>query len=120
MEIRKNTEQTRSTDRVHAAKAVPDAAKGDLRPHAETLEESREATRQVRHELERARENGDPTRRDRIDLSQGAAAQVRMDLEGEQARAGLVEALREAYNNGSLATSERIESAARRLLGERI
>lgn len=120
MEIRKTNDQTRSADRVQGLQGVQESGSVGPKPHADKLAESREATREARQELQRAKENGDPKRRDRIDLSERAQAHVRKDLEGEAMRADLVSELREAYNSGSLMSSERVESAARRLLGERV
>ena len=119
MDIRKTNDQHRSTNRVEGTKAIPDAGQPGLQRHADSVQESKDATRETMRELEHAREKGDPVRRDRMELSEQAKVQVRQDMKGEEVRASLVSELREAYNGGSLASSERVESAARRLLGER-
>jgi len=105
---------------VEGTQPIPAAGQPGLSKHAESVQDSKEATRETMRELEHAREKGDPIRRDRMELSEQAKVQVRHDMEGEEVRANLVSELREAYNGGSLASSERVESAARRLLGERI
>lgn len=54
---------------------------------------------------------------DELDLS-AAAQRIADDPELETERAALVESLKAAYEAGTLHTRERIEQAARRLLGE--
>ncbi len=58
-----------------------------------------------------------PAHADRIELSEAARNHMASNLEGESLRANLVNELRNAYQDGSLITQERIERAAHRLLG---
>ncbi|MCP5021722.1 MAG: hypothetical protein GY930_08075 [bacterium] len=58
-----------------------------------------------------------PAHADRIELSEAARNHMASNQEGESLRANLVQELRSAYEDSSLITQERIEKAARRLLG---
>ena len=72
MEIRKTNDQIRSTGRVEGTQAIPAAGQPGLQQHAESVQDSKEATRETMRELESAREKGDPVRRDRMELSEQA------------------------------------------------
>ncbi|MFT7679002.1 MAG: anti-sigma28 factor (negative regulator of flagellin synthesis) [Planctomycetota bacterium] len=54
---------------------------------------------------------------DSLDLSEVARLFASDDVEAQAARQELVSELRDAYQNGTLNTQERMETAARRLLG---
>lgn len=55
---------------------------------------------------------------DSLDLSEVARLFAADNVQAQQARQELVNELREAYQNGTLNTQERMETAARRLLGQ--
>jgi len=119
MDIRKTTRNSGSGSPLEGVQKTSSVQNERGMPHAESLADTKEVTREVMHKLEDAREQGDPIKRDRMDLSEQLRHRADMDLKGESVRASLVSELREAYQTGSLASSERVESAARRLLGER-
>lgn len=78
----------------------------------EGVEALERATKEGRARVERATESG----ADRIEISSEALAAHRTDGQDDE-RAARVEALRAAFEAGSLATPERVEQAAVRLLG---
>ncbi|MEZ5973480.1 MAG: hypothetical protein R3F17_01435 [Planctomycetota bacterium] len=111
MEIRKSNNQLRTN------RAAETQAPGP-KPHAQSLQESKQATARAMEALQDAEEAARPGQRDTLELSASAQRRIDGDLRGESLRASLVQELKDAYQSGSLNSQERMEQAARRLLGD--
>ncbi len=116
MELR-NTGAPQGPDRGH--EAAVSSPKG-MEKVSENLAEARssvgEAVRDSEEALRRSAVLTRAAHDDRIDLSEVAQLFTADDAEAVAARAALIDELRGAYQNGTLASPERIEKAAQRLL----
>lgn len=88
------------------------AAIADVKQNTRARLESSQAATQRSDALTRAAHS------DSLDLSDVARLFAADDVEAQVARQELVGELREAYQNGTLNTQERMETAARRLLDQ--
>lgn len=97
-----------------------EARDGALRDAMERLSRTREAQAAHLRDLARADEERRAALRDRLDLSDTARRFASVAIAGgtEEDRAELVRSLKNAYENGDLATRERIVRAAERLLAD--
>ncbi|HPF13117.1 MAG: hypothetical protein H6830_09430 [Planctomycetes bacterium] len=109
MDIRKTNQPKRiqgSDERPSILNPVPKPQSGPVGPSGEVAggpQSTQEAAR--------------GSYRDEIQLSATAQTHAADNLQSDELRANLVEELRLAYQGGSLNTPERLESAARALLG---
>ena len=91
-----------------------------LRAATERISETRDAHESHVRSMREAAAESRITAEDRVDLSEAGRRMTQPTAESEGAdasRGSFVDGLRAAHRNGSLATRERVELAAERLLG---